>query len=125
MTRLIKSIRCRLVAGVSAALALATTAFAGEVQARENVSISLGIAVPGVSVGINNGFNQPYYGPRAVYVQPAPVYVQPQPIYYAPQPYYRGQSYFYPGKRHPNKFRGHGRGHGRHHGEHRGFEDRR
>ena len=118
MTTSIQSTRSRWVAGLAATLAFAAMAFAGAAQARDNISLSLGIATPGLSVGISNGYQPRYYEPRAVYVQPAPIYVQPRPIYYGPQTYYQAQPNYYKGKRHHNKFRG--KGHGGRHDDRRG-----
>ncbi|MEO7938496.1 MAG: hypothetical protein ABIR55_07725 [Burkholderiaceae bacterium] len=64
-----------LVAGLGAA---------ASVQARSDVSFSIGIQVPGI-------YEQPapvYYPPQPVYIQPRPVYVQPQPYYVEPAPIY-------------------------------------
>jgi len=82
--------RPALIAGASAALALAAMGFSTAADARGDVSFSVGVGLPGLSVGVGNAY--PVYGayPQPVYVQPAPVYAQPAPIYYAPPPvYYR------------------------------------
>lgn len=87
--------------GAAAALALAAFGFAGAAQARDNVTFSVGVATPGVHVGVTNAYpvyQQPvyvqpapvYYQPAPVYYQPRPVYVRPAPVYYAPQPVYYG-----------------------------------
>jgi hypothetical protein len=79
--------RALLIAGSSAALALVAMGFAGAAHARDNLSISVGIGVPGVLIGATNAY--PVYSqPRPVYVQPRPVYVQPAPVYYQPAPVY-------------------------------------
>ena len=79
-------------AAAVATLGAAALAAAGAAQARDNVFWSVGLASPGVQVGVSNG--QQFYGqvapvyvqPAPVYVQPAPVYVQPAPVYYRPAP---------------------------------------
>ena len=87
-------------AGAAATLALATFGFCGAANARDNVSFSVGVGLPGVQVGNMNAY--PVYNqPQPVYVQPQPVYVQPQPVYvqpapaYAPRPVYYGQPAYY------------------------------
>jgi hypothetical protein len=111
-----------LIAGTSAALALAAMSFANTAHARDNVTFSVGIGVPGVVVGASNAYpvytqpqvvyTQPqviYTQPRPVYVQPAPVYYQPAPVYYpAPRVYVAPQPIYY------------GRPHGWKHGHHEG-----
>lgn len=87
--------RSVVVAGATAALAVAALGFAGSAQARDNVFWSVGMGAPGVSVNVGNAgpvymqaqpvYVQPepiYYQPRPVFVRPAPVYVQAQPVYY-------------------------------------------
>jgi PXPV repeat (3 copies) len=76
-----------MMAGFSAALALAAMSLAGTAHARDNVTFSVGIGVPGVVVGATNAYPV-YTQPRPVYVQPQPVYVQPAPVYYQPAPVY-------------------------------------
>ena len=74
------------IASASAVLAMAAMGFAGVAKARD-VSISVGIGVPGVLIGATNAY--PVYSyPRPIYVQPAPVYYQPAPVYYAATPVY-------------------------------------
>lgn len=101
MKTAIKANRSVAVAGAAAALALAAFGFAGAAQARDNVTFSVGVAAPGIAVGVTNGYpvyQQPvyvqpapvYYQPAPVYYQPRPVYVRPAPVYYAPQPVYYG-----------------------------------
>ncbi len=100
-------------AGVLAAGALgaATVASAG------GVNWSVGIAAPGVVVGVNQpGYYAPvqqYYAPPPpVYYNPPPVYYRPPlPVYYRPAPVYYGPPaprYYGPG---PGYYRHH-----RHHG---------
>ena len=86
--------RSALMAGAAAALAIAAMGFAGAADARDDVSFSVGIGVPGVSFGATNAYPvyaQPVYvEPLPVYLQPQPVYVQPRPVYVQPAPiYYR------------------------------------
>jgi hypothetical protein len=106
---------------VAGALAVAALGFAGAAQARDNVSFSVGIGVPGVQVGVTNAYpvyTQPvyvqpapvYYQPRPVYYQPAPVYYQPRPVYYQARPIYVRPAPVYYG--HPHGPR-HGHGYGR------------
>ena len=78
MKTVINTRRSGLMAGAVATLALAAVGFAGAAQARDNLSFSLGIGVPGVQVGVTNAY--------PVYSQPAPVYYQPAPVYYQPRP---------------------------------------
>lgn len=79
-----------LIAGntvVAGALALAALGFTGAADARDNVTFSVGIGVPGVLVGATNAY--PVYSqPRPVFVQPAPMYYQPAPVYYQQAPVY-------------------------------------
>ncbi|MEO6016744.1 MAG: hypothetical protein ABIP46_05770 [Polaromonas sp.] len=104
-----KSNRTVAMAGVAATLALAAMGFAGAAQARDNVSFSVGIGVPGVAVGVTNAYpvyQQPvyvqpapvYYQPAPVYYRPAPVYYQPAPVYVAPQPVYYGRPHGWHGR---------------------------
>ena len=91
--------RSAMIAGASAALAIAAMGFATSADARGDVSFSIGVGLPGIEVGIGNaypvygGYPQPVYmEPQPVYVQPQPVYVQPRPVYVQPAPiYYRQQ----------------------------------
>jgi len=94
-------------------VAVAGLAFASAASARDH--FSLGISVPGLTVGVGNhhtyvgvgggyyggGYYSPgYYGP-AYYAAPAPVYYAPAPVYYGPayyggyysRPVYRGGYY--------------------------------
>ena len=139
--------RSALIAGATAALAMAAMGFASSAEARGDVQFSVGVGLPGISVGVSNaypvygGYPQPVYvEPAPVYVQPRPVYVQPAPIYYAPPPvYYRRLPVYvqpapiYYDRPHGWQGRhggyrdhdGHGHGHGRHDGRRDGhFRDR-
>ena len=97
---------------MAATLAVAAFGFAGAAQARDNVSFSVGIGVPGVHVGVTNHAYPVYRAP--VYVQPAPVYVQPRPVYvprpvyYGPQPIYYSAPpvYVRPGRHHGHRHGG-------------------
>ena len=68
-------------------LALALIGFAGAAQARDNISFSIGLGVPGVQLGVSNAY--PVYAqPQPIYVQPQPVYIQPRPVYVQPEQVY-------------------------------------
>ncbi len=119
MKTAIKASRSTALAGVAATLAVAAMGFAGAAQARDDVSFSIGIGVPGVQIGVSNAYpvyQQPvyvqpapvYHAPAPVYY-PRPVYVRPAPVYYAPAPVYYAPAPVYYGPRHGHK---HGRGHG-------------
>ncbi len=86
----IKTTRSAVVAGAAATLAVVAMGFAGVAQARDNVSWSVGVGVPGAVVNVGNVgsvYPQPVYiQPQPVYVQPAPVYYQPRPVFVRPQP---------------------------------------
>ncbi len=78
---------------IAGAIALASLGTASVAHAG-NVFWSVGIASPGVQVGVANApvYHQPapvYVQPAPVYYQPAPVYYQPAPVYYRPAPVYR------------------------------------
>jgi hypothetical protein len=114
--------RAVLMAGATAALALAALGFSSGAQARSDVSFSIGVGIPGVQVGVTNAYpvyRQPVYvqpqpvymQPQPVYVQPRPVYMQPQPIYVQPRPVYVQQAPVYVGPA-PIYYRGGYRGHG-------------
>lgn len=78
--------RLAAVAVVGAAALVA----AGAAQAREDVYWSVGVASPGVQLGVSNSAPRVLVQPAPVYVQPAPVYMQPRPVYMQPAPvYYR------------------------------------
>ena len=119
--------RTILMAGATAALALAALGFAGGAHARSDVQFSVGVVLPGAQIGVTNAYpvySQPVYHQQPVYVQPQPVYYPPAPVYYQPRPVYhvRPPVYvvpapvYYRGGHH----RGHGHGHHRGHGDHRG-----
>ena len=88
----IRTSRSAIVAGAAATLAVVAMGFAGAAQARDNLSWSVGVGIPGAVVNVGNVgsvYPQPVYvQPQPVYVQPQPVYVQPAPRYYQPQPVY-------------------------------------
>lgn len=99
--------RSGLLTGSALLLAVAGLGFAGAAQARDNVSFSVGIGLPGVVVGASNTYpvytqpvyTQPVYSQsvysQPVYVQPRPVYIQPQPVYIQPRPVYVQPAPFY------------------------------
>ena len=91
----VKTRRPSLLAGAVAMLAVAATGFASSAQARDNLSWSIGVGIPGTVVNVGNA--GAYY-PQPVYVQPQPVYVQPQPVYVQPQPVFvqPGPVYYQP-----------------------------
>jgi hypothetical protein len=94
-------------------VAVAGLAFASAASARDH--FSLGISVPGLTVGVGNhhtyvgvgggyyggGYYSPGYYRPAYYAAPAPVYYAPAPVYYGPayyggyysRPVYRGGYY--------------------------------
>ena len=87
----------------AAALGVCALGLSSAAQARD-VAWSVGIASPGVQIGVSNApqvvYSQPVYGPQTVYYsQPQVVYYQPpvrylQPqVVYAPQPYYVGAAF--------------------------------
>lgn len=93
----IKATRSGLLAGSAALLVLGTIGFTGTAHARDNVSFSVGIGVPGVAVGVSNNaypvysqpvYSQPVYQQQPFYGQTYPIYVQPQPVYVQPAPIY-------------------------------------
>lgn len=91
-------------------LLAATLAWAGAAQANDNIYWSVGIAQPGISVGVSNApplmmYPAPVYVPSYRVVVPRPVYyAPPAPVYYGPPPGW-----------------GHGHGHYKHgHGWHGG-----
>ena len=104
MNTSLKTLRADKLAGAAAALAVAAMGFASSVQARDNISWSIGVGIPGTVVNVGNAggyYPQPVYvqrhpgyvqqqpvyvQSRPIYVQPQPVFVQPGPIYYQPRP---------------------------------------
>ena len=126
MNLAIKRNRSAVLAGAAATLAIAAMGFAGAAQARDNVSWSVGVGVPGAVVNVGSGYPQPIYMPQQpvyvqpapvcyqpapVYYQPRPVYVQPAPVYYQPQPVYYGRPYRHE-KRHGGYYQGVRNGYG-------------
>ena len=100
----------------------------GVAQARSDVSWSVGIGAPGVSVGVANGYG--YVAPPVVYA-PAPVYMPPPRVVYTPPPVvYVLRAVYYappvvdapprpdygPGPYYRDYDRGHRHGHGYGHG---------
>ena len=97
------------------AVAAAALFGASAASARSDVSWSVGINTPGISLGVAapTYYAPPpvYYAPPQVYAPPPvyyrpapPVYYRPAPVYYAPPPvYYRPA---------PGYYRGHGHRHG-------------
>lgn len=95
----------------AAAGTLATGALFAAASANAQVNWSVGVNVPGVSVGVVEP-GPVYYEPAPVYSRPAPpVYYQPAPpvyyrppppVYVRPEPVYYGppaQAYYEPGDR--------------------------
>lgn len=95
----------------AAVLAMAAWGAASSAHAGSDVSVSIGIQIPGGHVQAAPIYvpQQPVYvQPRPVYVQPAPVYVQPRPVFVQPRAiiYYGQQPGWHRGKWH------HRHGHG-------------
>ena len=86
---------CANFVGTATLLVLAT-GLTCTVQARDNVSISVGIGLPGMQAGVGNSFPG-YAQPHPIYVQPAQIYVAPAPVYYGSQPFYVAQQPIYYG----------------------------
>ena len=63
-----------------ATVGLAALAAAGAAQAGSNVYWSVGVAAPGIQVGVASA--PPVVAAAPVFVQPAPVWVQPAPVVY-------------------------------------------
>lgn len=111
--------------GATLAVAVFATAlwFAPRANAHSHVSIGVGIAVPGVSIGVGNCWRCGYWAaPPVVYAPayPAPVYYG-APAYYAPPPppAYYGYGYYAPYRYYaPRRYYRHGydRDRGWHHG---------
>ena len=74
-----------LAALAAGAWAMSTT----QAHARGDVHFSVGVDVPGVSLGVSS--HPPVYHRPPVYYAPPPVYYAPPPVYYSPPPvYHRG-----------------------------------
>ncbi|HEX7917376.1 hypothetical protein [Rudaea sp.] len=111
-------------------VAVAGLAFASVASARDH--FSLGISVPGLSIGVGNhhtyvGVGGGYYGGGYGYYEPAyyaPTYYAPAPVYYDSYPAYYGPSVVYSSGYY---YRGRGYDRGYRHGyyEGRGYYDRR
>lgn len=101
----------------AASVALLALGSSGAAQARGNVYWSAGVAVPGVVVGVGNGYSvyttpaPTYYAPPPAYYPPPAGYYAPPPVYYAPPPpppaygygYYRGTGrHTHHGYQHPH-----------------------
>lgn len=88
------SVKAAAIAGVM------ITAMGTATVAEAHVFASVGVNLPGVSIGVTNGgyYTPPVYvQPAPVYYQPAPVYYEPAPVYYEPAPvYYQPQTYYAP-----------------------------
>ncbi|MDP2818710.1 MAG: hypothetical protein Q8O29_10640 [Polaromonas sp.] len=138
--RSVSSARTLLMAGGAAALSVAALGFSSGAHARGDVSFSVGVAPPGVVIGVSNAYpvytspvyGQPVYGyhqqpvysyqQQPVYVQPqpvyrphpiyvqAPVYLAPPPVYYRDGHHYRDEGHGHRG--HRSQGRRHGNGHG-------------
>lgn len=102
--------KIRSVYAFVAAVALVGLGASGAAQARGDVNWSIGIGVPGVVVGVGNGYQgyqgysgyapQAYYAPQpqVYYAPPPPVYyAPPRPVYYAPPVVVRPPAYGYYG----------------------------
>lgn len=79
-------------------LGFALAASAGVAQARDNINWSVGIGVPGVVVGVGNGYPGYAYNPAPVYYAPPPppvYYAPPRPVYYAPPVVYSPPPAYY------------------------------
>jgi hypothetical protein len=79
------------------AMALLAASFCIVPTALARVHVGVGIAFPGISVGVGNCWRCGYWAAPPVYYAPAypgPVYY-PAPGYYAPPPVYYGYSYGY------------------------------
>ena len=105
---------------------------AGAAHARGDVTWSVGVNGPGVTIGASNApavvYQPPayYYEPRPVVVQPAPVYYQRPPVIYSPPVVYAPPVVIGPrpivyGGRGPGYWDDHrGRGHGHWRGDRHG-----
>lgn len=123
----------RSVYSLAAAATLAMAALgAGTAAQAGDVFWSVGVASPGVQVGVSNAppvvvhqrpvivYPQPQvvYAPPPVVYYPQPVYQQPQVVYQQPQvvyqqPYYTQAGWIYPGYRYGwDKHHGHDNRHG-------------
>lgn len=78
---------------------VAVSALTAVVSASAGTSWSVGIAAPGVVIGVAEPAPPAYYAPAPVYSPAAPVYYQPPPVYYHPAPpvtYVPGRAYYEP-----------------------------
>ena len=115
----------------AAAAAVAFGALGAMSTANAGGSVSVGIALPGLVVGIGQpSYYAPapsYYPPAPVYYPPAPVYYNPPPVYYRPAPVYQAPPpVVYYGDRYYRQDppRGYGYGNGRGHGRGHDYDDR-
>ena len=135
IARSVSSTRTLLMVGAAAVLSVAALGFSTGAHARSDINFSVGVATPGVVIGVSNAYpvyTSPAYGQPVYGYQQQPVYVQPPPVYYQPRPVYRPRPvyvqapvyvapppvYYRGGHRHHGH--GHGNGHRGHgHGGHR------
>lgn len=110
----------------AAALAVAALAFTGSAQARDDLSWSIGVASPGVSIGVSNS-RPVFVAPAPIYVQPAPIYMRPSPIFVQPGPFFMPPQVVYvqpaPVLQPGWAPRGHAHGWHKKHGHHGGHPD--
>lgn len=106
------------------AIALMAASFCIVPAAFARVHVGIGIAFPGVSVGVGNCWRCGYWAPPPpVYyapAYPAPAYY-PAPGYYPPPPVYYGYSYGYYAPRYHRHYYRRDHDRGRWHGDHRGY----
>ncbi|MDF1485292.1 hypothetical protein PY257_08895 [Ramlibacter sp. H39-3-26] len=101
----------------TAALAAGLLGIAGAAHARSDVAWSIGLSVPGVSLGAAAPvyappayYAAPVYAPPVYVAPPRPMYYAPAPVYYRPPVYYAPPRHYYPGA----YYRQHGHGWGHH-----------
>ncbi len=113
-----------LVRRAALALALLAASLCVVPAALARVHVGVGIAFPGISVGVGNCWRCGYWAPPPpVYYQPAypaPVYY-PAPAYYPPRPVYYGYRYYAPYRDGDDYDRDHYRGRGDWHRYHGGY----
>lgn len=108
---------------ILAALLLGSLCLAPAAVARTHISI--GVALPGVGIGVGNCWNCGYVAPiyPAPVYYPSPVYYAPAPAYYAPAPVYYGYGAYYAPRRAYRYHRAYPRYYGHGHGYHHGWRD--